>query len=99
MGCLLYRQDNLTTLIKRLGGQKAKLLSLLQLIFRNRKSSVGDVQSQTITEWPLLILTFSNHIQWSCMENENLGLAFSNPLYEILILLINSPEVLCPLKK
>lgn len=50
MRCLLYRQENLATLIKLLGGQKAKLLSLLQLIFHYRKSSVGDVQSQTRTE-------------------------------------------------
>lgn len=74
-GCLLYRQENLTILIKLLE-QKAKLLFLLQLIFQNRKCLLGDVQSQTRTEQPLWILKFSNHIQWSCMENENLGLAF-----------------------
>lgn len=38
------------TLVKLSSGQKARFLSLLWLIFQNRKASVVDVESQTRTD-------------------------------------------------
>lgn len=48
---VLARQEREPTILIQVpGGQKASVQSLLQLIFQNRKTSVGNVESQTRTE-------------------------------------------------